>query len=135
MHRISSIMMRSTSGFCSLDEAYSETLTIKKNSIRYVYAPVLKIEGHDYKRWAYSVVSTSFAELFEKAAIAAGRLLYIQEEVYCCDCREFRLRITFEDKKTVTKTFDGVPNGTTELWKFFSQMIPGCETLPLMMNE
>ena len=53
------IVIKSTSGFCPVDYAYSDILTIMPNSIAYEYKPYLEDDNslNAYKKWSYKTTN------------------------------------------------------------------------------
>lgn len=82
------IVIKSTSGFCPVDYAYSDKLTITPNSIAYEYKPYLEDDNllNAYKEWSYKTTNSIFSLAFEKIAVAVDEILKRDQEAMYCDC-------------------------------------------------
>ena len=76
------IVIKSTSGFCPVDYAYSDKLTIMPNSIAYEYKPYLEDDNslNAYKKWSYKTTNSIFSWAFEKIAVTVDEILSRDQE-------------------------------------------------------
>lgn len=101
------IVIKSTSGFCSVDYAYSDKLTIMPNSIAYEYKPYLEDDNslNAYKKWSYKTTNSIFSLAFEKIAEAVDEILGRDQEAMYCDCGNIDFIVTYDDGNKVAREF------------------------------
>lgn len=126
------IVIKSTSGYCPVDYAYSAKLTITPNSIAYEYKPYL--EGDNilnlHKKWSYKTTSENFGFVFEKIAGAVDEILKRDQEPMYCDCGDIDFIVTYDDGSKATREF-GVPaDEFADCFKIISEIIPVTEDVP-----
>ena len=126
------IVIKSTSGFCSVEYAYSDKLTITANSIAYEYKPYLKSDNsfNVYRKWSYKTTNSTLGLAFEKIAVAVDEILSRDQEVMYCDCGTMNFIVTYEDGNKVVREF-GVPaDEFAECFKIIREIIPVSEEVP-----
>ena len=76
------IVIKSTSGFCPVDYAYNDKLTITANSIAYEYKPYLESDNslNVRRKWSYKTTNSIFSSAFEKIAVAVDEILSRDQE-------------------------------------------------------
>ena len=81
------IVIKSTSGFCPVDYAYNDKLTITANSIAYEYKPYLESDNslNVHRKWSYKTTNSIFSSAFEKIAVAVDEILSRDQEAMYCD--------------------------------------------------
>ena len=126
------IVIKSTSGFCPVDCAYSDKLTIMPNSIAYEYKPYLEDDNslNAYKKWSYKTTNSIFSLAFEKIAVAVDEILSRDQEAMYCDCGNIDFIVTYEDGNRVAREF-GVPaDEFADCFKAIREIIPVTEDVP-----
>ena len=81
------IVIKSTSGFCPVDYAYNDKLTITANSIAYEYKPYLESDNslNVRRKWSYKTTNSIFSSAFEKIAVAVNEILSRNQKAMYCD--------------------------------------------------
>lgn len=123
------IVIKSTSGYCSIEYAYSDKLTIIPNSIAYEYKPYLEGDNvlNSYKKWSYKTTNTIFALVFERIAVAVDEILNRDQEAMYCDCVDIDFIVTYEDRSRATRGF-GVPaDEFADCFKIIREIVPVTE--------
>ena len=71
------IVIKSTSGFCPVEYAYNDKLTITANSIVYEYKPYFESDNslNVRRKWSYKTTNSIFSLVFEKIAVAVDEIL------------------------------------------------------------
>lgn len=126
------IVIKSTSGFCPVEYAYSDKLTITSNSIAYEYKPYLESDNsfNVYRKWSYKTTNSIFGLTFEKIAVAVDEILNRDQEAVYCDCGNIDFIVTYEDGNRVTREF-GVPaDEFADCFKIIREIIPVIEDVP-----
>ena len=62
------IIIKGGSGYCPVDEAYSDKVTIDRDSIRYEYKSVVESEINPPRKWSYKTTSPIHQKRFREAA-------------------------------------------------------------------
>lgn len=77
-------VIKSTSGFCSVEYAYNDKLTITANSIAYEYTPYLESDNslNVHRKWSYKTANSIFSLAFEKIAMAVDEILSLRLRGY-----------------------------------------------------
>ena len=65
MNSIKRIVLRSTSGYGTLESAYCDELVIERNSISYKYEPIEETLSNPKLKWKYTATSPSFEQSFD----------------------------------------------------------------------
>ena len=104
------IVIKSTSGFCSVEYAYNDKLTITANSIAYECKPYFESDNslNVRRKWSYKTTNSIFSLVFEKIAVAVDEILSRDQEAMYCDCGNIDFIVTYDDGNKVAREF-GVP--------------------------
>ena len=126
------IVIKSTSGFCPVDYAYSDKLTITPNFIAYEYKPYLEDDNslNAYKKWSYKTTNSIFSLAFEKIAVAVDEILKRDQEGMYCDCGNIDFIVTYEDGNRVAREFAVPADEFLECFKIIREIIPVTEDVP-----
>ena len=126
------IVIKSTSGFCSVNYAYRDKLTITPNSIAYEYKPYLEGDNslNAYKKWSYKTTNSIFSLAFEKIAVAVDEILSRDQEAMCCDCGNIDFIVTYEDGNRVVCEFWVPADEFADCFKIIREIIPVAEDVP-----
>ena len=126
------IVIKSTSGFCPVEYAYSDKLTLTANSIAYEYKPYLE-NGNSlkvYRKWSYKTTNSIFGLAFEKIAVAVDEILNRDQEAIYCDCGNIDFIVTYDDGNRVAREF-GIPaDEFADCFKNIREIIPVTEDVP-----
>ena len=126
------IVIKSASGYCPVDYAYRDKLTITPNSIAYEYKPYLEDDNalNPYRKWSYKTTNADFVLVFEKIAGAVDEILKRDQEPMYCDSGDIDFIVTYEDGSKAVRDF-GVPaDEFEECFKIISEIIPVTEEIP-----
>jgi hypothetical protein len=127
------IVITGSSGYGPVDEAYSDKVTIDRDSIRYEYTPVVESEINIYRKWAYKTSSPIFQKLFRETAAAVEVILNREEEPFATDLGVTSFTVTYTDKTKATRDFILPGDDFKECFAIFKQMVPGCEYTPAVL--
>lgn len=126
------IVIKSTSGFCPVDYAYNDKLTITANSIAYEYKPYLESDNslNVCRKWSYKTTNSIFSLAFEKIAMAVDEILSRDQEAMYCDSGNIDFIVTYDDGKKTAREF-GVPaDEFADCFKIIREIIPATEEVP-----
>ena len=126
------IVIKSASGFCPVDYAYNDKLTITANSIAYEYKPYLESDNslNVCRKWSYKTTNSIFSLAFEKIAMAVDEILSRDQEAMYCDGGNIDFIVTYDDGKKTAREF-GVPaDKFADCFKIIREIIPVTEEVP-----
>lgn len=127
---ITKIVIKSESGYCCVDDAYKDTLTITAESIAYLYNPYLESETNPARKWRYTTTSPAFRKLWEQLTETIPAVLSHDGEPWVMDIGDTTFIITYDDGSKVKRDY-GLPGDTfQDTFRIVKQMVPGCEAVP-----
>ena len=127
------ITIKGESGYGPVDEAYSDKVTIDRDSIRYEYKPVVESEINTSRKWSYKTCSPIFQKLFREVAIAVEDILNRKDETFVTDIGVTSFTVTYADKTKVTRDFFILRDNFKKCFDIIKQMVPGCEYMPALL--
>ena len=127
------IVIKGGSGYGPVDEAFSDKVTIDRDSIRYEYTPVVESEINIHRKWAYKTSSPIFQKLFREAAAAVEVILDREEKTIATDLGVTSFTVTYTDKTKATRDFILPGDDFKECFAIIKQMVPGCEYTPAVL--
>lgn len=130
MDKIVKVIIKGTSGYCSIEDAYKEKITITQNKVKYHFLPeILKKDRPEYidlenypPRLPETKLSMNFgANLqccpFEKVADFALEVLNKQEQGMCCDIGATIITVVYDNGAKLTNTYFEPPDFFFDLFK------------------
>ena len=127
------IIIKGGSGYGPVDEAYSDKVTIDRDSIRYEYEPVVESDINVPRKWSYKTTSPIFWKLFTEAAVAVVKILKREEGPFVTDLGVTTFTVTYADKAKATRAFILPGDEFKECFDIVKQMVPGCEYTPAVL--
>ena len=70
MAEITRIVIKGSSGYCCVDEAFNDKVTITEGSISYEYVPYVESEINQKRKWSYKTNSP----LFKKKLVEIAKM-------------------------------------------------------------
>lgn len=133
MKEIIRIKLEGASGYCLVDEAYNDKLTIYPDSIRYEYTPVVETETNISRKWSYKTSSPVFRKVFNDVSVAIEEIMDWEERPFCTDISGVGFEITYSDKTKRKRSFLLPGDDFKDCFSIIKQMIPGCEYIPAVL--
>jgi hypothetical protein len=133
MAAIERILIRSESGYCFVNYAYKDKLTIDRNSIRYGFKPYDE-SLHDPHQWSYRTDSNAFANLFDELCAGIANLLEYEQWVVVRDGGSITFEVVYEDGSRIQKEFTAENDKLTQCLSTVEHLIPGCENSPQLLT-
>ena len=133
MAEIIRITIKGGPGYGSVDEAYSDKVTVDRDSIKYEYTPVLESVVNVPRKWSYKTTSPIFQKLFSEAAAAVEEILHWEEGPFVTDLGVTTFSVTYADKTKATRDFILPGDDFKECFTIIKQMVPGCEYTPAVL--
>ena len=135
MNDIIKITISGVSGFCPVDEAYSDKVTITPSSISYEYKPHTesRLETNIYRKWSYKTTSPIFQELYKRIAEMTPKYLIGGDALYVCDGSPTTITATFQDKHKESAAFYYSSDYFQDYFSLIKEMVPNTEYIPAVL--
>ena len=133
MKDIVKIVIKGTSGYCRIDEAYKDKVTITPESINYEYVPAVETEMNPKRKWSYKTNSSIFKMKYDTLVALMSGVTERGVDVFRTDIGGIEFVITYADKTKFDETF-WVPSDYFESqFKVIKEMVPECEYTPAVL--
>ena len=127
------IVIKSTSGYCSVYRAYKDKLTITPSSISYERIPHFEDEDNlfnPHEKWSYKTTSYRFPLIFKEIAKAVDEILERDLMCFATDIGTTEFIVTYDDGSKVMRTFEATADEFDECFKIIREIIPVTENIP-----
>lgn len=133
MKDIVKIVIKGASGYCCVDEAYNDKVTITPESISYEYVPAVESEINPKRKWSYKTNSPIFKMRFDTLVALMPGVTERNTDIFCTDIGGIEFIITYADK-TKFQEVCWVPSDYFESqFKVIKSMVPECEYTPAVL--
>lgn len=126
------IVIKGESGYGPIDEAYTEKVTIDRESIRYDYKPMTK--SNSVRKWSYKTNSPKFQKLFMEAGNAVDTVMNWKEASFVMDIGATTFVVTYADKTKRERDFFLPGDDFKDCFAVIKQMVPGLENTPEVLK-
>lgn len=127
------IVIKGESGFCSVDEAYTDAVTITPNWIRYRYEPRELSEHNLPMSWAYQPSGLGYRALFDEVAEKVAGILEHDDEEYVTDIGSTTFAVTYPNGTRKHKVFCLPSDDFAECFAVVKKMVPSEESIPRVL--
>ena len=129
------IVIKGESGYCPIDEAFTDKVTITETSIKYEYNPHpdSNLETNVARKWSYSTDSPLFKQVFKRAAEMTPKYLYSTDILFATDLGATEIIATFEDKHRESVNFFCPSEYFKEYFHLIKEMVPKTEYVPAVL--
>ena len=134
MAEIIRIIITGSSGYCLVEDAFTDKLTICADSIRYEYKPFIEDDSNIARKWSYKTNSPAFQALFQAASAEVEAILNLEYDFDVTDVGETAFVVTYADKTKRERAFFGTDDSFKECFFIIRQMVPGCECVPAVLQ-
>ena len=97
MEEIAKIVIKGSSGFCYIDQAYEDKTTLTPNSFSYEYNPEVESIGNPRIKWTYKTTFEGFKIQFERISKMMPEIIEYAKEIDCLDTGEIVFIITYSN--------------------------------------
>lgn len=133
MEDIIKIVIKGVSGYCCVDEAYNDKVTITPESISYDYIPAVESEMNPKRKWSYKTNSPIFKMKYDTLVSLMPDVTGRNIDEFCTDIGGIEFIITYSDKTKFHETF-WIPSDYFESqFKVIKSMVPECEYTPAVL--
>lgn len=133
MAEIIRIVIKGSSGYCSVEDAFNDKVTITENAISYEYIPYVASEIHPKRKWSYKTNSPLFKWKFIEIAKMLPEVLKRDMDVLCTDIGGIEFNITYADKTKFKNTYWVPGDEFKELFAAIKSIIPETEYTPAVL--
>ena len=126
------IVIKGESGYGPIDEAYTEKVTIDRESIRYDYKPMTK--SNSVRKWSYKTNTPKFQKLFMEAVNAVDTVMNWKESSFVMDIGATTFVVTYADKTKRERDFFLPGDDFKDCFAVIKQMVPGLENTPEVLK-
>ncbi|MGO5337813.1 hypothetical protein ACTQZS_13605 [Bilifractor sp. LCP19S3_H10] len=135
--KIIRITIKGSSGYCPVDIAFQDRISLTPHSIEYTYKPYYQSEMNRPRKWFYKTDSPIFAALYHQVETLLPRYLDSDEKLMYKDLGITEIIVTYEDKSRRTESWCCPSVWFSELFAVIKKMVPACEDVPevLVTNE
>ena len=133
MADIVKIVIKGSSGYCRIEEAFNDKIIITSSSISYEYIPYMETEINPVRKWSYKTTSPIFKMKYDELVAKLSEII-TSEILFCCtDIGDIEFNITYSDKTKWKNTFCIPGDFFDELFKLIRSMVPECEYTPAVL--
>ena len=133
MAEITRIVIKGSSGYCCVDEAFNDKVTITEGSISYEYVPYVESEINPKRKWSYKTNSPLFKKKFIEIAKMTSEVIKRDIDEFCTDIGGIEFNITYSDR-TKFKDIYWVPGDDfKELLMAIKSIVPETEYTPAVL--
>lgn len=134
MTDIIQIVIKGTSGFGSIDNAYRDKVTVTPDFIAYEYTPYRETAAVPKRKWRFQTNSPTYQAEYDKITALLPKALAGSEETYCTDIGSVSFVITYADKTKLQKTYWLPGEYFGELFTAIKALVPACEPVPAVLR-
>ena len=126
------VVIKGSSGYGPVEEAFEDKVTITRDSIRYEYTPYLASETNPVRKWSYKTTSPIFQKEFDEMTTLLPKVMTYEGE-FVTDVGVITFTITYSDKSREVQEFYLPGDDFKEVFSVIKTMVPGCEDVPAVL--
>lgn len=132
---IKRIMIKGSSGYCEVNDAYEDEVVLTEDSVSYERRPHPESNPalHQYRKWQYKSDSPAFVLAFREITEMTVQYLKIKDQIAICDIGETEITAVFEDGHKESNTFAVFSDFFEVYFHLIKRMIPACEETPFVL--
>lgn len=133
MPTMSRIVIKGESGFCSVDEAFTDMVVITPDWISYKYKP-RKISEHNLPMsWAYQPSGLGYRALFDEVAEKVAGILELDDEEFVTDIGSTTFAVAYPNGTKKHRVFCLPGDDFAECFALVKKMVPSEEAIPRVL--
>ena len=126
------VVIKGSSGYGPVDEAFNDKVTITRASIRYEYTPYLASETNPVRKWSYKTTSPIFQKEFKELTTLLPEVMTYEDE-FVTDVGAIIFTITYSDKSREVREFYLPGDDFRDVFAVVKKMVPDCEYVPAVL--
>lgn len=127
------ILIKGSSGYCCVDEAFNDKVAITPESISYEYVPYMETEINPKRKWSYKTNSPIFKMKYGDIAGMIPSIIEKGVEEFCTDIGGIEFNITYSDKSKFNETYWVPGDYFEELFVAIKSLVPESEYIPTVL--
>ena len=127
------IVIKGSSGYCCVDEAFNDKVIITEDSISYEYIPYVESEINHKRKWNYKTNSKIFKLKYCEITKKADEVIQRNIEEVWTDIGDIEFNITFSDKTKFNKTYWVMGDELKDLFSAIKSIVPETEYTPVVL--
>ena len=130
------ITIKGASGYCPVDEAYEDKITLTGSSISYEYKPhpMSDSKTNVYRKWSYKTTNPHFKEVFEEIAAKTPDFFNCDDVLFACDIGPTEIIATYDDKHRESANFFCPSEFFKDYFKIIKMLVPEFEDVPMVLT-
>lgn len=133
MAEIERIVIKGSSGYCHVDKAFKDKVSITSTSIVYEYVPYVETEINPKRKWSYKTDSPLYMMAYTEIAEMISEIIEQEATKFCTDIGGIEFNITYSDKTKFKKTYRVTGDYFADLFKAIKRLVPNFECTPLVL--
>ena len=126
------VVIKGSSGYGPVEEAFEDKVAITRDSIRYEYTPYLASETNPVRKWSYKTTSPIFEKEFDELTTLLPKVMTYEGQ-FVTDAGAITFTITYSDKSREVQVFYLPGDDFKEVFSVIKRMVPGCEYVPAVL--
>lgn len=127
------IVIKGSSGYCCVDEAFNDKVIITEDSISYEYIPYVESEINHKRKWNYKTNSKIFKLKYCEITKKTDEVIQRNIEEVWTDIGDIEFNITFSDKTKFNKTYWVMGDEFKDLFSAIKSIVPETEYTPVVL--
>lgn len=127
------IVIKGSSGYCCVDEAFNDKVIITEDSISYEYIPYVESEINHKRKWNYKTNSKIFKLEYCEITKKADEVIQRNIEEVWTDIGDIEFNITFSDKTKFNKTYWVMGDEFKDLFSAIKSIVHETEYTPVVL--
>lgn len=126
------VVLKGSSGYGPVEEAFEDKIAITRDSIQYEYRPYLPSEMNPMRKWSYKTTSPILQKLFDDLTKLLPKVM-TKDDAFVTDIGAITFAITYSDKSREEREFYLPGDDFKEVFSVVKKMVPGCECVPAVL--
>lgn len=127
------ITIKGSSGYCPMDAAFHDRVSLTPHSIEYTYKPDYECGTNRPRKWFYKTDSPMFSALYHQVEVLLPRYLDSDEIAMYKDLDITEFIVTYGDKSRRSESWCCPSEWFSELFAVIKKMVPPCEEMPQVL--
>ena len=133
MAEIERIVIKGSSGYGCIDEAYKDKVSITSTSVVYEYVPYVETEINPKRKWSYRTNSPIFQKMYNDIVEVISEVTGRKNTEFCTDIGGVEFVITYSDKTNFKETYWVNGDYFEELFTKIKRLVPESEYTPAVL--
>lgn len=135
MNEIIKIVIRSSSGFGPIDQAYEDKFVMTPAGMSYELKPCVQSDLNCSLKWSYKTNSSLFTVAFERVCYMMPDILMPNRVCDCTDVGMIDFTVIYSDKTKRNIRYWCTPDTFDECFSVIRDILPPCELVPEVLRS